>query len=72
MAGPKDPFEAPELEDILLLYEYNCEGSDRGGEFVRGKPREVVDALMLLRADTSVGATEEPSVLGDGANTREL
>lgn len=43
---------------------------------MRGRPREEVDAFAdaatLRTADASVGATDEPSILGDGANGREL
>jgi hypothetical protein len=78
IAGPKEPLEGEELndDDVLLLKEYDCEGSNRGGELVRGKPREEVDvfadAATLFVAELSVCATEELSILGDGANTREL
>jgi hypothetical protein len=78
IAGPKDLLEGDELNDdnVLLLKEYDCEGSDEGGEFVRGRPREVVDAFAdaatLFVAEPSVGATEELRILEDGANTREL
>jgi len=78
IAGPKDPLEGEGLNDdvVLLPTEYDCEGSDKGGELVRGKPREEVDvfadAAILFVAEPSVCATEELSMLGDGANTREL
>jgi hypothetical protein len=43
---------------------------------VRGRPREVADAFAdaetLLAVVPSVGAAEELSILGLGANTREL
>jgi hypothetical protein len=78
IAGPKVPLEGEELNDndVLLPKEYDCEGSDSGGELVRGNPREEVyvfgDAATLFIAEPSICATDEPSILGDGANTREL
>lgn len=75
IAGPKDPTEALDKELVLFPCEYECK-SGGGGEFVRVKPKEEVDALAdearLRRPELSVGVTEVLSALGEGANTREL
>lgn len=74
--GPKDPVELVELNEdgVLLLKEHDCGGSV-GGEAVGGRLSDVADAfadvVTFLAVDTSVGATD-PSILDDGANTREL